>query len=201
VPARVCLAGARWRGAVARGSPPRWARGVLALRSMSTRRIARPAVRVRVLMLRVLRKPSYCRGDEHVTRHATSRRSFRPVVLVCLIASFAVDAAQHETLPGQLPLPATAEWPGFRGAGMRATAATANIPLHWSRATNVAWSVDVPGYGWSSPVVWNGVVFFKKAASTATTTSLSFALKVCRRMRSTAVFVPATSSPAKRPMK
>lgn len=49
-------------------------------------------------------------------------------------------------------------WPGFRGNGTSLTA-TENLPLKWSETENVTWSIDVPGYGQSSPVVWGGAVF------------------------------------------
>lgn len=45
-----------------------------------------------------------------------------------------------------------ADWPGFRGSGTSVTA-DKNLPLEWTDARNVAWKVDLPGYGQSSPVV------------------------------------------------
>lgn len=55
------------------------------------------------------------------------------------------------------PVPADA-WPGFRGDGTGQTAAR-GLPLTWSPTDNVAWRVDLPGYGQSSPVVWAGQVY------------------------------------------
>lgn len=49
-------------------------------------------------------------------------------------------------------------WPGFRGDGTSLTAAT-RLPAEWSDATNVGWSVAIPGYGQSSPVVWGDRIF------------------------------------------
>lgn len=59
----------------------------------------------------------------------------------------------------------SAQWPGFRGPGSTATSKTADVPLTWDRQTNIAWSVGVPGYGWSSPIVWNGRVYLTTAES------------------------------------
>jgi outer membrane protein assembly factor BamB len=49
-------------------------------------------------------------------------------------------------------------WPAFRGYGDSLSAAQ-SLPLHWSQDNGVAWSVDLPGYGQSSPVVWQDRVF------------------------------------------
>jgi outer membrane protein assembly factor BamB len=62
------------------------------------------------------------------------------------------------------PLAAPAGWPGFRGA-MSGLALDARLPDKWSRTENVTWSTDVPGQGWSSPIVWNGTVFVTSGIS------------------------------------
>lgn len=54
-------------------------------------------------------------------------------------------------------LPAADAWPGFRGSGDGT--AKGVYPTEWSPKEGVAWAVDLPGYGQSSPVVWNGVVY------------------------------------------
>jgi hypothetical protein len=47
-------------------------------------------------------------------------------------------------------------WPGFRGPGARGIAADDPLlPDTWSTRENVVWRVDLPGRGWSSPIVWN----------------------------------------------
>ena len=49
-------------------------------------------------------------------------------------------------------------WPAFRGDGTSVTDAQ-QLPLTWSDTENVAWSVEIPGYGQSSPVTWGDRVF------------------------------------------
>lgn len=49
-------------------------------------------------------------------------------------------------------------WTGFRGDGSSTTTA-GNLPVKWSSKENVAWRIDLPGYGQSSPVVWKDRVF------------------------------------------
>jgi outer membrane protein assembly factor BamB len=39
------------------------------------------------------------------------------------------------------------------------------VPASWDAGTNVLWKADVPGEGWSSPVVWGGRVFLTSAVS------------------------------------
>ena len=48
-------------------------------------------------------------------------------------------------------------WPGFRGDGTGV--AKANVPTQWSPTEGVAWQTSIPGYGQSSPVVWNNKVY------------------------------------------
>ena len=56
-----------------------------------------------------------------------------------------------------------ADWPQFRGPNGSATSTDRNLPVEWSADKNVAWKVTIPGYGWSSPVVWGDKVFVTTA--------------------------------------
>lgn len=61
-----------------------------------------------------------------------------------------------------LPLTAAAadpEWPRFRGPEANPTSDNARLPEKWSKTENVEWAADIPGRGWSSPVVSGGRVF------------------------------------------
>jgi outer membrane protein assembly factor BamB len=55
------------------------------------------------------------------------------------------------------------EWPGFRGSSRQGEATGAAYPVRWHAAEGTAWSVAVPGEGWSSPVVSAGRVFLTTA--------------------------------------
>jgi outer membrane protein assembly factor BamB len=57
------------------------------------------------------------------------------------------------------------DWPGFRGPHADGVAPAATLPTTWSKTTNVRWTVDVPGRGWSSPVIWKNVVYLTSAIS------------------------------------
>lgn len=52
----------------------------------------------------------------------------------------------------------TSVWAGFRGAGDSNTEAS-GLPLEWSDNKNITWNIALPGYGQSSPVIWQNKIF------------------------------------------
>jgi outer membrane protein assembly factor BamB len=59
---------------------------------------------------------------------------------------------------------AQANWPQFRGP--RAGVAEDQVlPDAWSTTEHVAWTVEIPGRGWSSPIVWGDRVFVTTAVA------------------------------------
>jgi outer membrane protein assembly factor BamB len=64
-----------------------------------------------------------------------------------------------------LTVPAWGEnWPGFRGPMGQGISSETGLPAKWSATDNIAWSVQIAGEGWSSPIVWNDRVFVTTAA-------------------------------------
>lgn len=59
----------------------------------------------------------------------------------------------------------TPNWPGFRGPEGSGVASGDGLPVAWSETESVLWSTEVPGRGWSSPVVWGDRVFLTTAVS------------------------------------
>jgi outer membrane protein assembly factor BamB len=57
-------------------------------------------------------------------------------------------------------------WPQFRGAQGGVAADDPALPTTWSSTENIAWKIDVPGRGWSSPIVWGDHVFITAAVNT-----------------------------------
>lgn len=51
------------------------------------------------------------------------------------------------------------DWPQFRGTQAGVGVDHPDLPDTWSTTDNVAWVADIPGLGWSSPVVWGDHVF------------------------------------------
>jgi outer membrane protein assembly factor BamB len=61
-----------------------------------------------------------------------------------------------------------ANWPQFRGLGGRGITESTNLLEHWSASENVAWKAEIPGRGWSSPIVWGERVFLTTAVNSGT---------------------------------
>ncbi len=51
------------------------------------------------------------------------------------------------------------DWPQFRGPGASGVSTSAELPDTWSETEHVAWRTEIPGRGWSSPIVWGERVF------------------------------------------
>ena len=67
-------------------------------------------------------------------------------------------------LPGAFSLPAhaasrAATWPSWRGPTANGVADGVSLPTRWSRTSNVRWSVELPGWGTSSPVIFGDRLF------------------------------------------
>ena len=60
--------------------------------------------------------------------------------------------------------PSTA-WPQFRGPSGAGILSEGKLPTSWATKSNVKWSIDVKGRGWSSPVAWGTTVFVTSAIS------------------------------------
>ncbi len=49
-------------------------------------------------------------------------------------------------------------WPQFRGPGGSGSSAKP-LPVKWDEKTNIIWMAEIPGRGWSSPIIWGDQVF------------------------------------------
>jgi outer membrane protein assembly factor BamB len=50
-------------------------------------------------------------------------------------------------------------WPQWRGPRGDSTSQEENVPLSWSENQGIAWRVDLPGWGASTPAAWNDDLF------------------------------------------
>ena len=67
---------------------------------------------------------------------------------------------------GLTAAPGLANWPQFRGPGVRGIVDDdPSLPESWSAAENIAWKTRIPGLGWSSPVVWGNRIFLTTAVA------------------------------------
>src|SRR5262249_49083450 len=58
-----------------------------------------------------------------------------------------------------------AEWSQFRGPNGTGGSEEKQLASTWDAKKDVRWKVEVPGFGWSSPVVWGDKVFVTTAVS------------------------------------
>jgi hypothetical protein len=58
-----------------------------------------------------------------------------------------------------------AYWPQFRGPDSNPVSGEAKLQDKWGKSANVEWSADIPGRGWSSPIVWGARVFVTTAVT------------------------------------
>ena len=56
--------------------------------------------------------------------------------------------------------PASAEdWPTWRGPRLDGSSRERNLPIKWSKTDNIAWQTLIPGWGTSTPAIWQDAVF------------------------------------------
>lgn len=55
------------------------------------------------------------------------------------------------------------DWPQFRGPNSDAHVVGMTTPLEWSETKNVVWKTEIPGLGWSSPVIVDGRLYLTTA--------------------------------------
>jgi outer membrane protein assembly factor BamB len=64
------------------------------------------------------------------------------------------------------------DWPRWRGPHADGVADGPNLPIRWSKTENIRWSVKLPGWGTSSPVVFGKRVFVTSQTTQAGKKSL-----------------------------
>src|SRR6266516_2107558 len=69
------------------------------------------------------------------------------------------------TLFALTPMSALDHWPQFRGREAGVVADDPALPEIWGETENVVWKTNIPGLGWSSPVVWENHIFLTSALS------------------------------------
>jgi len=83
------------------------------------------------------------------------------IVICPLLAGMCLLCVTSPTIAANL----SANWPQFRGLGALGVADNPSLPDHWGTNENVAWKIEVPGRGWSSPIVWGERVFVTTVVS------------------------------------
>ncbi len=68
--------------------------------------------------------------------------------------------------------PGESNWPQFRGADSTGVSLNQGLPDRWSSTENVEWKAELPGRGWSAPVVWGDNVFLTAVVNSGETEPL-----------------------------
>ncbi|MCI0744707.1 MAG: PQQ-like beta-propeller repeat protein [Verrucomicrobia subdivision 3 bacterium] len=68
---------------------------------------------------------------------------------------------------GLVAAPADQNWPQWRGPLGTGVAPHADPPVKWSETQNVKWKSRIPGFGTSTPIIWDNLVLIHTAISTA----------------------------------
>src|SRR5213080_3355919 len=88
--------------------------------------------------------------------HSSHVPALRTLLAVGWLGASAVLASAGES-----------EWPQFRGPTGQGLSQATNVPIQWSATDCVAWKVEVPGRGWSSPVLSKGRLYLTSAVQDA----------------------------------
>ena len=92
--------------------------------------------------------------------------------MVFLSLALSLAILSHAEAVAAVPIPAAVPadyWPQFRGPHANGAVKDTTAPAAWGTNQNVAWTTDIPGLGWSSPVVWGDRVFLTAVTNEGTT--------------------------------
>ena len=86
------------------------------------------------------------------------------LLIFILVQGALADNSVSKTTPNQKSQPSAntsqaTDWPCWRGPKADGVADGRNLPIKWSQTKNVRWSVKLPGWGTSSPVVHRNQVY------------------------------------------
>ena len=84
--------------------------------------------------------------------------------IAVLVSGAVADEPNGKTIqsgksPPSANVSRTTDWPRWRGPQANGVADDRNLPIRWSQTKNVCWSVKLPGWGTSSPVVHKSRIY------------------------------------------
>ena len=60
-------------------------------------------------------------------------------------------------------------WPQWRGPSLNGLSIEKNLPIRWSKNENITWSLPLPAWSGSTPIVWGDRIFLNVATRRQTT--------------------------------
>jgi outer membrane protein assembly factor BamB len=113
---------------------------------------------------------------------------------VATVIGILLAALAHPGDGSAAPATSAPEWPQFRGPDGNGISPVNKVPLRWSAEENIAWKTEVPGAGWSSPVLVQDKIFLTSAVlgdeESATLNTLCLEQKTGRVLWNREVFRP-----------
>lgn len=73
------------------------------------------------------------------------------VIRMSLVVWLALELSTAGSVVGE-------DWRGFRNDG-RSVANSSTLPLNWNESEGIAWQIELPGYGQSSPIYRQGMIY------------------------------------------
>ncbi|MFL3656453.1 MAG: PQQ-binding-like beta-propeller repeat protein [Opitutales bacterium] len=77
---------------------------------------------------------------------------FLHLISLLLIACLVACGPKEKIADGNV------EWPKYRGPGEQGVSEARNVPADWSTEENIVWKAEIPGRGWSSPILVDGKI-------------------------------------------
>ena len=62
-----------------------------------------------------------------------------------------------------IAVPAAENWPQWRGPALNGVSGEKNLPVRWSKTENIAWTLALPAWSGSTPVIWGDRIFLNIA--------------------------------------
>lgn len=78
-------------------------------------------------------------------------------LLVFSAAMLLASVAQSQGVPGRTT--DGDNWPQWRGPSRDGTSAETGLPLRWTTTENIAWSLELPSWSGSTPIIWGETIF------------------------------------------
>src|SRR5262249_52950728 len=71
---------------------------------------------------------------------------------ICLLSLLAAKISSSDAAN-------SSNWPQWRGPDAQGVSSEKNLPTEWSETKNVLWKTEIPGRGFSQPIIWDKKVF------------------------------------------
>ena len=100
-----------------------------------------------------------------MSRRRPAPESIRKVVDPSPLRSRAAVACLLLLLASPAAYGGDPDWPQFRGPDSNPVGAHTRLADRWSKTENVEWSREIPGRGWSSPIVTGEKVYLTSVST------------------------------------